>query len=541
MSETHFVPRYARKKTVLRGRIHQIACYISIAWLIIYITISMIKYLKKKESSDSGGVYSTISKILILSTQIILYGCSAMYHRLNYNKWLQRIDHFCIFLFISSVHTSVLLGMLQKKRKKKTKEEKKEETKEETKDVKKDRISLPTAKDLQFKLHPNPFSINSPMRNSKGNQSALDSSFSQIESTESNGKSFIDSEKSKDLSLTHPNMMSERCLSDNSFFDCSIQKSRNYNVSDLKNQTKTLDSTFMGYNTLSSYNSEDDPTTDLSNNLSSLSSNETTGKSLFSENLAEANDISSSSTMNQTMNEKDKSHLEMEENGTIDEAIGFSDKVADGTLFHSKIESKDLNQTNWSYTQYTNQNLTHHNGESYDSSLDTTLIDSKICDISQSEQHLSENMSIKKTDTEETPEQINDFQAFYDQKNKTHSKWDEKIDISRSLVTTWLFCLFGLFKILLQTEINELLDVPIYIIHGVHIVFTCPFRKFPKTIKSSFVSGGACYILGGILFGFEFPNWKNSFFGFHEFFHVMTVMGNMCFLVPIIFNFQLIE
>lgn len=528
MADSQYIPRYAREKTVLRGRIHQIACFLSIAWLLIYIIISIVKYFKNIKSNNSRSIYSRISKILILSIQIILYGCSALYHRASYNKWLQRIDHFCIFLFISSVHTSVLLGMLQS-------------IKEKKKTSKKEQMVSPTASDLQFKLHPNPFSINSPMRNSKNNQCCPDLTLTQDDSAELAEKNNTRTEKCFDTSQSRLDHVSERYLTDNSFFDCSIQKSRHSNISDHKDQEKAVDPTSITEKTILSYDSKNDPSTDLSANLSALSSNSIVEASLSSDNITDEKSMPLSDKDEITVNKEQISLSEAEKKTCFDDSSVTFDKIDDNRTFKSETSPRDLDVSGWSYTHFTNRDITDIKGESYDSSLDTTLTQSQTMNISQSEQRKCKNRSENHIQLEEKEKSRDNIMCSLDRKCDHISGIDERIDIKRPLIVTWLFCTFGLLKILLQRDINELLDVPLYILHGAHIVFTFPFRKLPRVIISSFISGGVCYILGGIFFGFEFPNFNNSFFGYHEFFHVMTVMGNICFLLPIIFNLQLIE
>ena len=40
--------------------------------------------------------------------------------------------------------------------------------------------------------------------------------------------------------------------------------------------------------------------------------------------------------------------------------------------------------------------------------------------------------------------------------------------------------------------------------------------------------GGACYTLGGLIYGFQRPNPSPRWFGFHEVFHSLTVAGFIC-------------
>src|SRR3954470_82422 len=40
--------------------------------------------------------------------------------------------------------------------------------------------------------------------------------------------------------------------------------------------------------------------------------------------------------------------------------------------------------------------------------------------------------------------------------------------------------------------------------------------------------GGACYTVGGLVYGFKRPNISPRWFGFHELFHALTVVGFVC-------------
>jgi hemolysin III len=54
----------------------------------------------------------------------------------------------------------------------------------------------------------------------------------------------------------------------------------------------------------------------------------------------------------------------------------------------------------------------------------------------------------------------------------------------------------------------------------------------------SFVLGGIIYIVGGIVFGVRRPDPSPKHFGYHEVFHVLTVLANLCFMIPIIVGYS---
>jgi hemolysin III len=42
------------------------------------------------------------------------------------------------------------------------------------------------------------------------------------------------------------------------------------------------------------------------------------------------------------------------------------------------------------------------------------------------------------------------------------------------------------------------------------------------------VGGGVAYVAGAVVYGFKRPNPSPRWFGFHEVFHVLTVVGFAC-------------
>jgi hemolysin III len=45
------------------------------------------------------------------------------------------------------------------------------------------------------------------------------------------------------------------------------------------------------------------------------------------------------------------------------------------------------------------------------------------------------------------------------------------------------------------------------------------------------ISGGLCYSVGGLIYAIKKPNFSINWFGFHEFFHLLTAAGFICHLV----------
>jgi len=72
--------------------------------------------------------------------------------------------------------------------------------------------------------------------------------------------------------------------------------------------------------------------------------------------------------------------------------------------------------------------------------------------------------------------------------------------------------------------------VPLYIGLGWAAGFVVP-QLLHGTGAAAFILiavGGACYTVGGLIYGFKRPNPSPRWFGFHEIFHALTVAGFIC-------------
>jgi hemolysin III len=88
-------------------------------------------------------------------------------------------------------------------------------------------------------------------------------------------------------------------------------------------------------------------------------------------------------------------------------------------------------------------------------------------------------------------------------------------------------------------NVFEVLDVVIYILHGVSIL---PFMGIIYDNVSSLdlllcIVGGVIYICGGVIFGMRRPDPCPKVFGYHEVFHVCTIMANFCFMASIFWGY----
>jgi hemolysin III len=102
------------------------------------------------------------------------------------------------------------------------------------------------------------------------------------------------------------------------------------------------------------------------------------------------------------------------------------------------------------------------------------------------------------------------------------------------LLSVWAIAIAGVIKCLVWTRAPKAFNVAFYFTCGLTII---PF--FPKilgyiTISQMFfyIMGGVMYLSGGVIYGLEFPDPFPKVFGFHEIFHVLTILANLCFMVP---------
>jgi len=105
------------------------------------------------------------------------------------------------------------------------------------------------------------------------------------------------------------------------------------------------------------------------------------------------------------------------------------------------------------------------------------------------------------------------------------------------LIAAWSIALCGVLKCIVWQNPPKVLNVAFYFVCGLTIL---PF--FPRILKVihpgvsvSFAIGGALYLLGGVIYGLESPDPFPHVFGYHEIFHVCTLLANLCFFIPITF------
>ena len=95
------------------------------------------------------------------------------------------------------------------------------------------------------------------------------------------------------------------------------------------------------------------------------------------------------------------------------------------------------------------------------------------------------------------------------------------------LVVVWSGALVGLLMRVFWLGAPRWLYVPIYVALGWTAVWFLPqfWRTGGPAIFWLVIAGGVAYTLGAVVYGFKRPNPSPRWFGFHEVFHSLTVVG----------------
>jgi hemolysin III len=106
-------------------------------------------------------------------------------------------------------------------------------------------------------------------------------------------------------------------------------------------------------------------------------------------------------------------------------------------------------------------------------------------------------------------------------------KGDDRIAV---LSAVWSVAILGVVFRMVWVSAPRWLYVPIYIGLGWAAAFVTP-QLLNGAGAAAFVLialGGFCYTAGGVVYGLKRPNPSPSWFGFHEIFHALTVVGFAC-------------
>jgi hemolysin III len=103
------------------------------------------------------------------------------------------------------------------------------------------------------------------------------------------------------------------------------------------------------------------------------------------------------------------------------------------------------------------------------------------------------------------------------------------------LILVWSGALVGVLFRVLWTGAPRWLYVPVYLVMGWMAVAYIPafWRHGGPAVAVLVVVGGLLYTLGAVVYGLERPNPSPRWFGFHELFHVLTVVAFVAHFVGV--------
>ena len=102
------------------------------------------------------------------------------------------------------------------------------------------------------------------------------------------------------------------------------------------------------------------------------------------------------------------------------------------------------------------------------------------------------------------------------------------------LIIVWTGAILGLTARILWLSAPRWLYVPIYIALGwVAVWFLPSFGRVNLAVMWLVIAGGIAYTLGAVVYGLKRPNPSPKWFGFHEIFHSLTVVGFACHFTAI--------
>lgn len=109
-------------------------------------------------------------------------------------------------------------------------------------------------------------------------------------------------------------------------------------------------------------------------------------------------------------------------------------------------------------------------------------------------------------------------------------------DTARTLlIVVWSGALVGLLARVFWLGAPRWVYVPVYVALGWVAVWFFPdfYRSGGLAIVLLIAGGGLAYTLGAVVYGTKWPNPSPRWFGFHEIFHVLTVVGYGCHYVAV--------
>ncbi|ROS23031.1 hemolysin III family protein [Cellulomonas sp. PhB150] len=103
------------------------------------------------------------------------------------------------------------------------------------------------------------------------------------------------------------------------------------------------------------------------------------------------------------------------------------------------------------------------------------------------------------------------------------------------LIIVWAGALVGLLARVFWLGAPRWVYVPVYVALGWVAVAFLPqfYRSGGPAVMWLVIGGGLAYTLGAVVYGLKRPNPSPRWFGFHEIFHVLTVVGYTCHYIAV--------
>lgn len=103
------------------------------------------------------------------------------------------------------------------------------------------------------------------------------------------------------------------------------------------------------------------------------------------------------------------------------------------------------------------------------------------------------------------------------------------------LVLVWLGAIIGTLLRVFWLGAPRWAYVPLYLALGwVAVGFIGPFYAAGGTaVVSLIIAGGIAYTAGAVIYGTKWPRGSTRYFGFHEIFHTLTIVGFACTFIAV--------
>lgn len=114
-------------------------------------------------------------------------------------------------------------------------------------------------------------------------------------------------------------------------------------------------------------------------------------------------------------------------------------------------------------------------------------------------------------------------------------------ELSKNLqLANWVIALIGIFISLIWVKASKKINASIYLIAGFFwVIFLKHFYLSMNMLEFTLLlAGGFFYINGAIVYAFKKPNFIKNIFGYHEFFHLLVILGSLSHLLLIIRIFK---